>query len=151
VRSLGDEAARATGEVLAAIAAADAIVIAPSNPIVSIGPILAVPGIEDELRAARDRGVAVLAMSGIIGGRALKGPADRMLASLGHEATAVGVARMYRAVATSFIVDQADVELVDEIELLRMQAFAMDTIMSDDSARTRIAGACLDLLRSMVG
>jgi LPPG:FO 2-phospho-L-lactate transferase len=151
VRFLGVEAARATGEVLAAIAAADAIVIAPSNPIVSIGPILAVPGIEDELRAAHDRGVAVLAMSGIIGGRALKGPADRMLASLGHEATAVGVARMYRAVATSFIVDQADVELVDEIELLGMQAFAMDTIMSDDSARTRIAGACLDLLGSMVG
>jgi LPPG:FO 2-phospho-L-lactate transferase len=151
VRFLGVEAARATGEVLAAIAAADAIVIAPSNPIVSIGPILAVPGIEDELRAAHDRGVAVLAMSGIIGGRALKGPADRMLASLGHEATAVGVARMYRAVATSFIVDQADVELVDEIELRRMQALALDTLMSDDAARTRSAGACLDQLGSMVG
>jgi LPPG:FO 2-phospho-L-lactate transferase len=146
VRFDGVATAGTTSEVLAAIAAADAIVIAPSNPIVSIGPILAVPGILESLRAVRERGIPILAMSGIIAGRALKGPADRMLASLGHEATAVGVARMYGSIATTFVVDEADAGLVEAIEATGLPAVAMDTIMSDDDARARIAGACLALL-----
>ena len=86
IRLAGVEAARATPEVAAALAAADAIVVCPSNPIVSVGPILAVPGIREAIAAARSRGVPVVAVSPIVGGRALKGPADRMLVSLGHEA-----------------------------------------------------------------
>jgi len=146
VRFAGIDGAGVTREVSAAIDAADAIVIAPSNPIVSIGPILAVPGLEHQLVAARGRGIPILAMSGIIGGRALKGPADRMLASLGHEPSAVGVARLYRALVTWFIVDDVDLALVPEIEALGLPTIAMDTVMSDDDARTRIAGACLSVL-----
>jgi LPPG:FO 2-phospho-L-lactate transferase len=149
VRFDGIEAANATTEVLASISAADAIVIAPSNPIVSVGPILALPGMLDSILTARARGIPILAMSGIIEGQALKGPADRMLASLGHQATAVGVARIYRSIATTFIVDAADAELADEIEGLGLRPVVMDTIMSDDAARARIAGACLELLGSM--
>ena len=99
IRLAGVEAARATPEVAAALAAADAIVVCPSNPIVSVGPILAVPGIREAIAAARSRGVPVVAVSPIVGGRALKGPADRMLVSLGHEASALGVARLYADIA----------------------------------------------------
>src|SRR5262245_13068466 len=89
----GIEEATTTPEVAAAIEATDAIVIAPSNPFVSVRPILAVDGIESGLQTARAHGAPVVAVSGIVGGRALKGPADRMLASLGHEPSALGVAR----------------------------------------------------------
>ena len=84
--STGIEAARPTDAVLAALGEADVIVIGPSNPIVSLGPILAVPGMAEAIADARHAGVPVMAVSGIIGGKALKGPADRMLVSLGHEA-----------------------------------------------------------------
>jgi len=108
VRFDGIEAARPTPEVVAAIDAASIVVIAPSNPIVSVGPILAVPGMTEALAGARDRGARVVAVSGIIGGKALKGPADRMLASLGHESSALGVARLYAGIATAFVVDATD-------------------------------------------
>jgi LPPG:FO 2-phospho-L-lactate transferase len=143
VRFRGVEAARATPEVLAAIAAAEAIVIAPSNPIVSIGPLLSLPGIREALAAARDRGAPVVAMSGIIGGVALKGPADRMLASLGHESSALGVATLYREVATVFIADAVDAEAVPAIEALGLRAVAFDTIMTDDEARGLVAADVL--------
>jgi LPPG:FO 2-phospho-L-lactate transferase len=150
VRFVGIEGARATPEVLAAIDGADAILIAPSNPIVSVGPILALSGIASLLVAARDRGVPVIAMSGIIGGVALKGPADRMLASLGHEASALGVARLYRTVATDMIVDTVDADAIPAIEALGLRAAAFDTIMTDDAARARIGRAVLDLAASFV-
>src|SRR5437899_671019 len=89
VRFTGIESSRPTPDVLAAMGAADLVVIAPSNPIVSVGPILAVPGMTEALVDARTRGAPIIAVSGIIGGKALKGPADRMLASLGHEPTAL--------------------------------------------------------------
>ncbi|MDH4142201.1 MAG: 2-phospho-L-lactate transferase [Chloroflexota bacterium] len=145
VRFRGIESARATAEVLKAMGAADAIVIAPSNPIVSVGPILALPGIVEGLATARARGVPVVAMSGIIGGRALKGPADRMLAGLGHESSALGVARLYADVATTFIVDAVDADAVPAIEALGIRTVAFDTIMSDDEARARVAGDVLRL------
>ena len=85
VRFAGIEAARPTAEVAPRSRPPTSIVIAPSNPIVSVGPILAVPGMRELLAAARARGARIVAVSGIIGGKALKGPADRMLASLGHE------------------------------------------------------------------
>src|SRR4051794_37106292 len=96
VRFNGADDARPTPEIEAAIGAADVIAIAPSNPLVSIGPILSVGTMPGLVRAARDRGTKVVAVSPIIAGRALKGPADRMLASMGHESSATGVAWIYR-------------------------------------------------------
>lgn len=151
VRFVGIDTASATAEVLAAVGAADVIVIAPSNPIVSIGPILALPGIRAALSAARDRGVPIVAMSGIVGGRALKGPADRMLASLGHRSTAVGVARVYADVISTFIVDSVDAGSVPDVEALGLRAVAMDTMMTDDAARTRIGAAVLDVVAGTRG
>jgi LPPG:FO 2-phospho-L-lactate transferase len=145
VRFRGIEAARGTPDVMAALDAADVVVIAPSNPIVSIGPILALPGIAASLAAARDRGVPVVAVSGIVGGVALKGPADRMLTSLGHGSSALGVASLYREVASTFVADAVDADAVADIEALGLRTVAVDTIMSDDAARARVAG---DVLRA---
>lgn len=143
VRFAGAEAATPSPEVLEALAAAEVIVVAPSNPIVSVGPILAVPGISEALGAARDRGVAIVAVSGIVGGRALKGPADRMLASLGHAPTAAGVAALYAEVATDFVLDDVDAGLAAEVEGLGLRAHVTDTIMTDDASRARLAGEIL--------
>ena len=143
VRFRGADTATATPEVLAAIAGADLIVIAPSNPIVSIGPILAVPGIRDGILAARTRGVAVVAVSGIVGGRALKGPADRMLVSLGHESSATGVARLYADLATDLVIDEQDRDHAAAIEALGLDVHVADTIMGGDAGRARLAGEIL--------
>ncbi len=143
VRFRGAEQATATREVLDAIGSASAIVVAPSNPIVSIGPILAVGGVSEALAAARSRGVPIIAVSGIVGGKALKGPADRMLASLGHEASALGVARLYAGWADTFLLDNLDAALGPAVEALGMRVLITDTIMSDDAARARLAGEIL--------
>ena len=143
VRFRGIEAARPTPEVLAAIDAADIVVIAPSNPIVSVGPILALPGMTEAITAARDRDVPVIAVSGIIGGKALKGPADRMLASLGHESSALGVARLYAGVATAFVVDDTDADSASSIADLGLTPIVANTIMTDDAARARVAAEVL--------
>jgi LPPG:FO 2-phospho-L-lactate transferase len=143
VRFAGIDVARPTTDVIAALDTARTIVIAPSNPIVSIGPILALPGLRDRILAARERGVAVVAVSGIIRGKALKGPADRMLASLGHEATALGVARVYAGLIDVFVLDTIDAALVPEVEALGIRAVAADTIMTDDESRTRLARTIL--------
>ena len=95
VRFDGADAARPAPGVLAAIAGADTVVVAPSNPIVSIGPVLAVPGVRDAVAARRDD---VVAVSPLVGGRALKGPADRLLRELGHEDSVVGRRPAVRAV-----------------------------------------------------
>jgi LPPG:FO 2-phospho-L-lactate transferase len=143
VRFVGIEAAHPTPDVVAAVGAADIVVIAPSNPIVSIGPILAVPGLPELLDAARRRGARIVAVSGIIGGKALKGPADRMLASLGHEATALGVARGYAGLIDAFVLDTVDAELAPAVEALGLRAVVTDTIMTDDASRARLAGEVL--------
>ena len=136
--------ARAGGE----IGFAEAIVIAPSNPIVSIGPILAVPGMRGLLDAARRGGTPFVAVSPIVGGRALKGPADRMLASLGHEASALGVARIYRGLVDAFVLDRVDAALAKDIEALGMQAVVTDTVMTDDASRGRLAAEVLEAAKS---
>jgi LPPG:FO 2-phospho-L-lactate transferase len=143
VRFAGIEAARPTAEVLAAIEAAEVIVIAPSNPIVSVGPILAVPGMSEALGVARTRGVPIVAVSGIVGGKALKGPADRMLASLGHESTALGVARLYDGLVDTFVLDTVDAPLAPAVEALGMRTVVTDTIMTDDASRARLARVVL--------
>ena len=147
LRYRGIDGARVTPEILDALAAADAIVIAPSNPFLSIAPILAVPELGDAIMAARSRGAPILAMSGIVGGKALKGPADRILTSLGHEATAVGVARQYRDLVDLFVIDEVDADLESAIRALGLDVLVADTIMSDDRARARVAGVVLDAIR----
>ncbi|HET7474307.1 MAG TPA: 2-phospho-L-lactate transferase [Candidatus Limnocylindrales bacterium] len=135
----GIEAARPTPEVARALEAADVIVVAPSNPLVSVGPILAVPGMTELLAAARARGARIVAVSGIIGGKALKGPADRMLASLGHESSALGVARGYAGLIDAFVIDRVDAALAPDIEALGMGVVVTDTVMTDDASRARLA------------
>ena len=118
------------------IAAASTIVIAPSNPIVSIGPIRALSGVEDALRARRND---VVAVSPIVAGAALKGPADRMLVELGHEPTVVGVARMYAPIAATLIIDEQDAHLADAVEREGVRCVVTDTIMSKPGVAATLA------------
>lgn len=143
VRLRGAESAAAAPGVVEALDAAAIVVIAPSNPIVSVGPILAVAEIQAALDRARERGIRIVAVSGIVGGKALKGPADRMLASLGHESSALGVARIYADLATDFVLDDVDVDLAPAIDALGLRTHVTDTIMTDDAARARLAAECL--------
>jgi LPPG:FO 2-phospho-L-lactate transferase len=143
LRFRGLEAAAATPEVEAALEDASAIVIAPSNPFVSVRPILGVAGVEGGIQAARARGIPVVAVSGIVGGAALKGPADRMLVSLGHEASALGVARLYAGVADLFVLDRLDAVLEAPIQALGMRTLVTNTIMAGDAGRARLAGEIL--------
>src|SRR4051794_33319132 len=144
VRFDGIEAAQPTSEVVAAIGGASLIVIAPSNPIVSVGPILAVPGMREALARVRGTGTRIVAVSGIVGGKALKGPADRMLASLGQDPTAVGVARGYAGLIDAFVMDTVDRELAPDIEALGIRPIVTDTIMTDDASRARLAEVVLE-------
>ncbi len=132
----GIEEARPTDAVLRTLDAADLVVLCPSNPVVSIGPILAVPGMREALKASLAPKVAV---SPIVGGRALKGPADRMLDSLGHEVSATGVARMYGGLAEGMVIDRVDEGERHEIEALGMRALATGAIMRDAPDRARLA------------
>jgi LPPG:FO 2-phospho-L-lactate transferase len=143
IRFGGIDEATSTPEVDAALEAAEAIVIAPSNPFVSVRPILSVAGIEAGLQTARSRGAPVVAVSGIVGGAALKGPADRMLVSLGHEASALGVARQYTGIADVFVLDRLDEALVAPIRELGLRTVVTDTIMADDAGRARLAADVL--------
>ena len=128
-----DGAADATPTFLDEVASADAVVIAPSNPIVSIGPIRALSGVDAALTARRD---SVVAISPIIAGAALKGPADRMLVELGHEASVVGVARLYAPICSALVIDQRDVDAVARVEAEGVRCVVADTIMSSlDVAR----------------
>lgn len=146
LRYRGLDAAKITPEMLQAIQAADAIVIAPSNPFLSIAPILGVRGVRDAIEAARTRGARIIAMSGIVGGKAIKGPADRILTSLGHEASAVGVARQYRDLIDAFVIDELDAALEPAIRALGLDVLVTDSIMSDDAARSRVAAFVLDAI-----
>src|SRR5258706_5817076 len=142
VRFGGAAEAAPTPEVLASfdtLRPTDAMVVAPSNPRVSLGPLLAIDGLRSAIAAARARGVPVIAVSGIVGGRALKGPADRMLVSLGHESSALGVARLYADWIDTFVIDTIDADLAPAIEALGLRLVVTDTIMTDDEARSRIA------------
>jgi LPPG:FO 2-phospho-L-lactate transferase len=143
VRFRGIEKASATRDVEAALGEADLVVLAPSNPIVSVGPILKLHGVRASIGEARMRGARVVAVSGIIGGKAVKGPADRMLTSLGFESSALGVARIYADIATDFVLDQVDASLASAVEELGLRAHVMDTIMTDDAGRARLAAELL--------
>lgn len=133
-----DPDAAPTALVRAAIAEADIVVIAPSNPFVSIGPILALAGMREAVAARRDR---VVAVSPIVGGAAIKGPAAAMLAALGHEVSALGVARMYADVASAFVIDEQDAALRPAIEALGLRVTVTATVMLDARSRENLARA----------
>src|SRR6266481_576896 len=105
LRFIGAESALPAPGVLEAIRDADRIFICPSNPLISIGPILAVPQMRDQLRAHKKK---VFAVCPIVGGKSLKGPSDKMLAQLGHDPTALGVAKLYADFTGTFVIDPAD-------------------------------------------
>jgi len=147
VRFQGVERAEATARVRGELGFAEAIVIAPSNPFVSIGPILALREMRELLAAARRGGTPIVAVSPIVGGKAVKGPADRMLASLGHESSALGVARMYAGLATGFVLDSVDSALAAAIEELGLRSLVTDSIMTDDAARIRLGRDVLAFAR----
>lgn len=130
IRRRGIEAARPTPEALAAVAVADLIVIAPSNPFVSVGNILAVPGLHAAIAATP---APIVAVSPVVGGRALRGPADRMLESLGGTASATGVVEHYR---------EHDPGLID--------TFVLDRIDADEAAHLREAGVAVDVLDTVM-
>jgi LPPG:FO 2-phospho-L-lactate transferase len=139
----GIEAARPTPEVAGALETAEAIVLCPSNPFVSIGPILAVPGMRSLLDAARGRGVRVAAVSPLVGGRALRGPADRMAASLGGEASATGIARLYAGLLDALLVDDLDAAEAPAIARLGIEPVVGPTVMVDDASRASLAAAAV--------
>ena len=137
IRFDGIEAAQPSEAVREAVAQAEAIIFCPSNPIVSIGPILAVPGMRDLLRSAR---VPRVAVSPIVAGQALRGPADRMLAGLGDEVSALGVARLYRDVLDGIVIDETDAALARRIgDELGLRVLVAATIMRSVDDRQRLA------------
>jgi LPPG:FO 2-phospho-L-lactate transferase len=140
VEVIGAASARATAQVEQALAQCDRLVIAPSNPLVSIDPILQVPGVRDLLRERRDD---VVAISPIIGGVALKGPADRLLRELGYESSALGVAEYYGDLVGTWIIDEADADLADAIRALGPNVQVTTTIMAEPENARRLAKAVL--------
>jgi len=142
----GIDAARVTDEVRDAVAEATAIVLCPSNPFVSVAPILAVPGLRDLLRSV---GAPIVAVSPIVGGQALRGPAAAMLAALGHEVSALGVARLYQGLARGFVLDEEDSALAPAVEALGMRALVAPAVMRGPDDRRRLAAAVLSLVQDV--
>jgi LPPG:FO 2-phospho-L-lactate transferase len=143
IRVEGIEDATPSPGVLGAIEQADVVVFAPSNPVVSIGPILAVPGIRSAIAARRPIAVGV---SGILGGAPLAGMADRLMPAAGLEVTAAGVAAAYRDVLSAWVIDERDRDLVSRIEEeSQMRVAVTDTVMVDDEAAERVARTALEL------
>lgn len=142
VRFEGAGGARPAPGVLDAIARADCVLLAPSNPFVSLDPILAVAGVREAVVARRERTVAV---SPLIAGRAVKGPLAEMLETLGHEPSALGVARYLAPVAGGFVLDEADVALEPAVTALGLRTAVVPTLMRDPSSRSALARAALEL------
>jgi LPPG:FO 2-phospho-L-lactate transferase len=121
---------------MAALESAERVVIAPSNPLVSIAPVLAVPGIDEAVAARRDDTVAV---SPIVAGAALKGPADRLLSELGHEPSVVGVARLWAPWAATLVVDEADAGLAAAVEEEGVRCVVAPTVMHGPAEAAALA------------
>jgi LPPG:FO 2-phospho-L-lactate transferase len=127
---------------LDAIREADRILICPSNPLISIGPILAVPGIREALCSRR---ADVIAVCPIVGGKSLKGPSDKMLAQLGHDPSATGVAKLYADFTAGFVIDPADESHSSAIQALDMRVFVLPTVMNTRADKRKLARALLTL------
>jgi LPPG:FO 2-phospho-L-lactate transferase len=143
VRYDGAATAAPAPGVLEAIGTADVVVVCPSNPVVSIGPILAVPGVRAAV-AARRR--VVTGVSGIVGGSPVAGMADRLMPAVGIDVSAVGVATSYRDFLGAWLVDDADAGSVSDVEAMRIRCRATDTIMVDDDRAEAVARAALELV-----
>jgi LPPG:FO 2-phospho-L-lactate transferase len=139
----GARQARPAPGILEAIQHAAAIVLCPSNPFISIGPILAVPGIRDALRRTS---APIAAISPIVGGKAMKGPAARMMRSLGKPVSAAGVAELYRDFVNVFILDQADARFASKVEALEMRPVVTDTVMRGLPEKKALARVTLEAL-----
>jgi LPPG:FO 2-phospho-L-lactate transferase len=144
LRFAGVEKAKLTPEVIQAVNQADLIIIAPSNPYLSVDPILAVPGMRDLLKS---RGVPIIAVTPIIDGQAVKGPAAAIMRSMGEakEASAYAVAKLYQNFATHFVLDEVDAAQVYSIEALGLKVFVTNTIMKTDEDKIRLAREIYDL------
>jgi LPPG:FO 2-phospho-L-lactate transferase len=143
VRFEGAEQARPGPGVLEALEAADSIVVCPSNPVVSIGPLLAVPGLQEQLEKARDR---IVGVSPIIAGAALKGPADRLLREMGFESSVVGVAQWYAAWMGTLVIDEADADLAPAVEAEGVRCVVAPTVMSSVDRAAALSRAVLDVV-----
>ena len=145
IRYEGAEEARPSAALAAALRdpALEGVVICPSNPYLSIAPIFALPGV----RAAVAAAPSVVAVSPIVGGEAIKGPAAKIMRELGLEASALGIARWYAGIARTLVIDRVDAALAPQIEALGMRAAVTDTVMRDGSDRARLARECVALLR----
>ena len=141
VRFAGITEASALG--LNDMSSADAVIIAPSNPIVSIGPMRALKDFDATLSARRD---TVVAISPIVAGAALKGPADRMMSELGHEPSVVGVARLYAPIASTLVIDTADEHLISAVEREGMRCVATNTIMKTAEISAALTQTCLSAI-----
>ena len=144
IQFMGIERARPSIEVRAALGAADLIALCPSNPFVSIDPILALDGVREQLREHR-----TVAVSPLIGGQAVKGPAAKMFRELGQEPTALAVARHYADFLDGFVIDQADADQRAEIERLNTRVFVTDTLMRNTADRARLAREVLGFARTV--
>jgi LPPG:FO 2-phospho-L-lactate transferase len=142
IRFEGVERARPGLGVIEAIREAQHIVICPSNPLISIGPILAVPGIREALR---ERKKEVIAVCPIVGGKSLKGPSDKMLAQFGHESSARGVAKLYADFTGTFVIDPADKSQADTIRMMGMEVAIVPTVMKTLAQKRTLARAILNL------
>lgn len=138
------ERARPADGVLEAIREAERIVICPSNPLISIGPILAMPGIREALC---ERKKDVIAICPIVGGKSLKGPSDKMLAQLGHESSARGVAKLYADFTGTFVIDPADKSQADAIRKMGMEVAVVPTVMNTLVQKRKLARALLNSYR----
>ena len=141
VRFVGAEDARPAPGVLDALHEAETVIICPSNPVISIGPILAVPGIRDALAARRDR---VVGVSPLIGGKPVKGPADKLMGPMGIEVSSVGVADAYRDICATLVIDTADGADADRIAALGVRPVVSDTLMADPQVAAALARTTLD-------
>jgi LPPG:FO 2-phospho-L-lactate transferase len=142
IRFDGVDNARPARGVLEAIREADCILICPSNPLISIGPILAVPGVREALRARKEN---VIAVCPIVGGKSLKGPSDKMLAELGHEPSALGVAKLYADFTGTFVIDPADQTQAGPIRKLGMKVEVVPTVMKARAQKRKLARSLLAL------
>ena len=131
-----------TSQVREAVLDMDLLVFCPSNPFVSIAPILSVPGFKEMIESFSGKSIGV---SPIVGGEAIKGPAAKMLKELGHDVSPVGVARQYVGLCNTFIIDEKDVDLKQEIESLGMNVFVTQTIMETDQDKKRLAEYILEI------
>ncbi len=142
VRFEGAAQAKPGPAVLDALAEADAVLLCPSNPVISIGPILALPGVRDVLRARRAR---VVGVSPIIRGATVKGPADRLMAAAGIEVSCAGVASIYADICATLLVDESDADRVPDVESHGVRAAVAPILMRDADGAAELARRALDL------